>query len=42
MSSEPLEVRGSDYWAAYVGEEKGQKIKTDGLKRHTGSNDITH
>ena len=30
---------GFGYWAAYVG---GEKIKTDGLKRHTGSNDITH
>ena len=26
---------GSDYWAAYVGEEK---IKTDGLKRPTQTN----
>ena len=30
---------GFGYWAAYVG---GEKIKTDGLKRHTGSDDITH
>ena len=30
---------GFDYWAAYVG---GEKIKTDGLKLHTGSDDITH
>ena len=29
----------SDYWAAYVG---GEKIKTDGLKRHTRTNVITH
>ena len=42
MSSEPLEVwvlAVFDYWDAYVGEEK---IKTDGIKRHTGSDDITH
>ena len=30
---------GFDYWAAYV---YGEKIKTDGLKLHTGSDDITH
>ena len=39
MTSEPLEVRVLavfDY--AYVG---GEKIKTDGLKRHTWT-DITH
>ena len=30
---------GSDYWAAYVG---GEKIKTDGLKRHTWTDVITH
>ena len=30
---------GFCYWAAYVG---GEKIKTDGPKRHTGSDDITH
>ena len=30
---------GLDYWAAYVG---GEKIKTDGLKQHTGSDVITH
>ena len=30
---------GFGYWAAYVG---GEKIKTDRLKRHTGSDDITH
>ena len=30
---------GFGYWAAYVG---GEKIKTDGLKLHTGSDDITH
>ena len=29
---------GFDYWAAYVG---GEKIKTDGLKQHTSSDDIT-
>ena len=29
----------SDYWAAYVG---GAKIKTDGPKRQTGYNVITH
>ena len=29
---------GFCYWAAYVG---GEKIKTDGPKRHTGSDDIT-
>ena len=35
MTSEPLEVRVLavfDYWAAYLG---GEKIKIDGLKRHT-------
>ena len=31
---------GLGYWAAYV--IGGEKIKTDGLKRHTGSDDITH
>ena len=30
---------GLDYWADYVG---GEKIKIDGPKLHTGSNDITH
>ena len=30
---------GSDYWAAYVG---WVKIKTDGPKRQTGSDAITH
>ena len=30
---------GFDYWAAYV---YGEKIKTDGLKLHTGSDGITH
>ena len=41
MTSEPLEVRVLavfDYWDAYVG---GEKIKTDGLKRHIGSDEIT-
>ena len=35
MSSKPFEVQVLavfDYWDAYVG---GEKIKTDGLKRHT-------
>ena len=32
-------TRGSDYWAAYVGEAK---IKTDGPKQQTGSNVNTH
>ena len=35
MTSKLLEVQVSavcDYWDAYVG---GEKIKTDGLKRHT-------
>ena len=30
---------GFDYWAAYIG---GEKIKTDGLKRHTRTDVITH
>ena len=30
---------GFDYWAVYVG---GEKIKTDGLKRHTQTDVITH
>ena len=29
---------GFGYWAAYVG---GEKIKTDGLKGHNGSDEIT-
>ena len=29
---------GLDYWAAHVG---GEKIKTDRLKLHTGSDDLT-
>ena len=36
---ETVRSMGSDYWAAYVG---GEKIKTDGLKGHTSSDDITH
>ena len=32
-------TRGSDYWAAYIG---GAKIQTDGPKRKTGSDVITH
>ena len=42
MTSEPLEERVLaifDYWAAYVG---GEKIKIDGLKRHTQTDVITH
>ena len=42
MTSEPLEVRVLavfDYWAAYIGVEK---INIDGLKRHTGTDVITH
>ena len=42
MTSEPLEVRVSavfDYWAGYVG---GEKIKIDGLKKHTRTDVITH
>ena len=42
MPSEPLEVRVLavfDYWDAYIG---GEKIKTDGLKRHTQKDVITH
>ena len=42
MTSEPLEVRVSavfDYWDAYIG---GEKIKSDGLKRHTQKDVITH
>ena len=31
--------KGSDYWAAYF---SGEKIKTDGLKRHTRTDVITH
>ena len=30
---------GSDYWAAYV---IGEKIQTDGLKRHTRTYVSTH
>ena len=37
---ETVRSTGSDYWAAYVGGEK--KIKTDGLKRHTQTDVITH
>ena len=36
---ETIRSTGSDYWAAYVG---GEKIKTDGLKRHTRTDVITH
>ena len=36
---ETVKGMGSDYWAAYIG---GEKIKTDGLKRHTQTNVITH
>ena len=36
---ETVRSMGSYYWAAYV---DGEKIKTDGLKLHTGSDDITH
>ena len=36
---ETVRITGSDYWAAYVG---GEKIKTDGLKRHTRIDVITH
>ena len=42
MTSEPLEVQVSaafDYWAAYVA---GEKIKVDGLKRHTRTDVTTH
>ena len=42
MTPEPLEVRVLavfDYWAAYVG---GEKIKIDGLKRHTRTDVIIH
>ena len=39
MSFEPLELKDLDYWDANTGEEK---IKTDGLKQHTGSKVITH
>ena len=35
---ETVRSTGSDYWAAYV----GGKIKTDGLKRQTWTNVITH
>ena len=35
---ETVRSTGSDYWAAYVGWEK---IKTDGLKRHTRTDVIT-
>ena len=40
MSSKALEVRVpiAHYWAAYV---DGEKIKTDGLKRHTRTDVIT-
>ena len=36
---ETRSTMGSDYWAAYVG---GGKIKTDGPKRQTWTNIITH
>ena len=36
---ETVRSTSCDYWAAYVG---GEKIKTDGLKRHTWTDDITH
>ena len=36
---ETVRSTGSDYWAAYIGEEK---IKTDGLKWHTQTDVITH
>ena len=42
MSSKPLKVQVLavfDYWDAYVG---GEKIKTNGLKRHTQTGVITH
>ena len=42
MTSESLEVRVSvifDYRDAYIG---GEKIKSDGLKRHTQKDVITH
>ena len=42
MTSKPLEVwvlAVFDYWAAYLG---GEKIKIDGLKRHTRTDVITH
>ena len=42
MTSEPLEVQVLavfDNWSAYVDEEK---IKIDGLKRHTRTDVITH
>ena len=42
MTSEQSEVRVRavfDYWDAYVG---GEKIKTDGHKRHIWTDGITH
>ena len=36
---ETIRSKGSDYLAAYIG---GEKIKTDGLKRHTQTDVITH
>ena len=42
MTTESLKVQVLavfDYWDAYVG---GEKIKTDGLKRHTWTDVITH
>ena len=35
----PDGTTGSDYWAVYIG---GAKIKTDGLKRQTRTDVITH
>ena len=42
MSSEPLEVWVPITELPTKVEKKGKKIKTDGLKQHTGSDDITH
>ena len=36
---ETVKSTGSDYWAAYIGAEK---IKIDGLERHTRAYVITH
>ena len=34
---ETVRSTGSDYWAAHIG---GDKIKTDGLKQHTRTNEM--
>ena len=45
MTSKPLEVQVSavfDHWDAYLPLLGEEKIKTDGLKRHTRTDVTTH